>query len=136
MRVTTAAALLLVGMAASVSAQTSSGAIQSAQTNTVVAKFVTVKPASTLSSKLIGLDLYNSHNEKLGDIEDLVIEDGKTVTGIVVSVGGFLGIGERYVVIDPATITLRSDGGTTRATTQTTKDDLKNAPTFDYSKRR
>ena len=136
MRTITTAALLLAGLTVAASAQTASGGMQSAQTDTVVAKFVTVKPASTLSSKLIGLNLYNSENEKLGDIEDLVIENGKTVTGIVVSVGGFLGMGERYVVIEPSSVTLRSNGGTMRATTQTTKDDLKNAPTLDYSKRR
>ena len=33
--------------------------------------------------------------DKTGQIEDLVIENGKTLTGVVVSTGGFLGIGER-----------------------------------------
>lgn len=116
---------------------TTPGAIQSAQTTTVVARFVTMKPADTLSSRLIGTNLYNMQNESLGEIEDLVIENGKTVTGIVVGVGGFLGMGERYVAIDPSSITLRVENSNiTRAMVNTTKDNLKNAPAFDYTKRR
>lgn len=110
--------------------------MQSAQTQTVVARFVTVEPADVVSSRLVGTNLYNKQNEAIGEIEDSVIENGKTVTGIVVSVGGFLGIGERYVAIDPATVVLNRDGDTVKAMAATSKDTLRNAPTFDYSKRR
>lgn len=150
MRYLAATALLFAGITSTAVAQTTSGTappattgtgttsgvIQSAQTTAVVARFVTIKPADTLSSKLVGTNLYNKQNESLGEIEDLVIENGKTVTGIVVGVGGFLGMGERYVAIDPSTVTLRMDNNTMRATVDTTKDNLKNAPTFSYSKRR
>ena len=95
-----------------------------------------MKSADTLSSRLVGTNLYNLQNESLGEIEDLVIENGKTVSGIVVGVGGFLGMGERYVAVDPSTVTLRRDGNNMRATVDTSKDNLKNAPTFEYSKRR
>ena len=115
---------------------TGSGAMQSAQTTTVVARFVTVKPADILSSKLIGTNLYNKQNETLGQIEDLMIENGRTVTGVIVSVGGFLGLGERYVAVDPATIVLNRDGNTLKAIVDTSKESLNNAPKFDYSKRR
>lgn len=150
MRYLAASALLYAGLIGVAAAQTttpstsspatsgtSSGGLQTAQTTAVVARFVTMKPADTLSSKLIGTNLYNKQDESLGEIEDLVIENGKTVTGIVVGVGGFLGMGERYVAIDPSTITLRVENNTIqRATVDTTKDNLKNAPAFDYSKRR
>ncbi len=149
MRYLAAAALLSAGIIGVAVAQTTPGstppattgtapgAIQSAQTTAVVARFVTMKPVDTLSSRLIGTNLYNMQNESLGEIEDLVIENGKTVTGVVVGVGGFLGMGERYVAIDPSSITLRvENNNVTRATVDTTKDNLKNAPAFDYTKRR
>ncbi len=151
MRYVTASALLYAGLIGVAVAQTTPstsppattgtttapGAIQSARTTAVVARFVTMKPADTLSSRLIGTNLYNMQNESLGEIEDLVIENGKTVTGVVVGVGGFLGMGERYVAIDPSSITLRVENSSiTRATVDTTKDNLKNAPAFDYTKRR
>ncbi len=125
------------GTGAATGTGTTPGAIQSAQTTAVVTRFVTMKPADTLSSRLIGTNLYNLQNESLGEIEDLVIENGRTVTGIVVGVGGFLGMGERYVAIDPSSITLRMENNAiARATVDTSKDSLSKAPAFDYSRRR
>lgn len=102
----------------------------------VVVRFVTMRPADTMSSVLIGTDVYNNNNEKIGDIEDLVIQDGKTITGVVVSTGGFLGMGERYVLLEPSSVVLSQKDGNTRAFINTTKDDLKNAPAFSYSKKK
>ena len=146
MRYFAASALLYAGIISVAAAQTTpaplpgasgtgTGAMQSATTTTTVARYVTVKPADTLSSKLIGTNLYNKQNETVGEIKDLVIENGKTITGIVVSVGGFLGMGERYVAVDPATVVLRRDNSTMKATIDASKDSLKNAPTFDYKGR-
>ena len=97
-------------------------------------KFVTVQPADFMSSKLVGVNVYNNQNELLGEIEDLVIDNGKTITGVVVSVGGFLGMGESYVVLDPSTVVLNEKDGKWRAFVDTSKDNLKNAPKFKYTK--
>jgi sporulation protein YlmC with PRC-barrel domain len=97
-------------------------------------KFVTAKPAEVTSSKLVGKNLYNNKNETIGQVEDLVIDNGKTVTGVVVSVGGFLGMGERYVLVDPSSIFLHKADGKLKAMVDTDKDALKNAPEFKYNK--
>lgn len=107
-----------------------------ANTATVALKFVSVKPADMMSSKLVGMKIYNNQNEGLGEVEDLVIDNGKTITGVVAGVGGFLGMGESYVVLDPATIVLNQKDGTWRAYVDTNKDNLKNAPKFNYSKKK
>lgn len=101
---------------------------------TVPLKYVEIKDADLVASKLIGVNLYNKANEDVGEISDIVIGDGKTVIGVVASVGGFLGIGESYIVIDPASIALANDNGTWKAFVDTNKDDLSKAPKFDYSK--
>ena len=88
-----------------------------------------------MTSRLMGAKVYNNQNETLGEIEDLVVEDGKTLSGGVVSVGGFLGIGDSYVVLDPSTIVLNQKDGSWRAHVDTTKDTLKNAPKFNYTKK-
>ena len=103
-------------------------------TATVKLRFVAVKPADVMSSKLIGTTVYNNKKETVGEIEDLVIEHGKTVTGVVVSVGGFLGMGESYVVLDPSTMAVSEKGGKWATYVDTDKDTLKSAPTFKYSK--
>jgi sporulation protein YlmC with PRC-barrel domain len=103
-----------------------------ADSATVAVKFVTVKPAGLMSSRLIGANVYNNQQESLGEVADLVIDDGNTITGVVVSVGGFLGIGESYVVMDPSTIVLSEKDGTLRAYVDTSKETLESAPKFEY----
>ncbi|WP_375276330.1 PRC-barrel domain-containing protein [Methylorubrum thiocyanatum] len=110
------------------------GGMTMADTATAKIKFVTAKPAEVTSSKLVGKNLYNNKNETIGEVEDLVIENGKTVTGVVVSVGGFLGMGERYVLVDPSSIFLHKADGKLKAMVDTDKDALKNAPEFKYNK--
>lgn len=51
------------------------------------------------SSKLIGLNVYNMQNEKVGDINEILVHPSGKVTGFVVGVGGFLGMGEHDVFL-------------------------------------
>lgn len=106
--------------------------IRMAKSANFAVRFVAPKPANIMTSKLVGIPVYNKQNDKLGEIEDLAIENGKTITGVVVSVGGFLGIGERYVLVDPTTIVVDAQDGTWKAFVDTTKDTLKSAPQFRY----
>jgi hypothetical protein len=101
---------------------------------TIPLKYVNIQDNDLVTSKLIGIDIYNKQDEDIGEIADVVIGDGKSVIGIVASVGGFLGMGDSYVVLDPASIALAEDDGTWKAYVDTTKDDLSNAPKLDYSK--
>jgi hypothetical protein len=97
------------------------------------AKTMAVPPDATLSYNLIGLNLYNGANEDVGEIKDLVIEKG-ALAGYIVSVGGFLGMGEHYVAVSPSTVGLTySDADKKwKGTINATKDELKAAPQFKY----
>ncbi|MGV1757095.1 PRC-barrel domain-containing protein [Rhizobium sp. A22-96] len=101
---------------------------------TMPLKYVEIRNTDLVASKLIGTKIYNKQNESIGSVSDVVIGDGKSVIGVVASVGGFLGLGESYVVIDPASIALANENGTWKAYVDTTKDDLSKAPKLDYSK--
>lgn len=93
--------------------------------------YYTVRPVDMLASRLIGLDVHNLQNEEIGEIEDLVVDEGRTIRGIVIDVGGFLGIGERRTVVEPGSILItREPGGSLKAVANTTRDDLKKAPEF------
>jgi sporulation protein YlmC with PRC-barrel domain len=127
-----AAASLLTGSA--FAADSATGGMTMADHATAAPHYVTTAPADMMSSKLVGMNVYNNQNEKLGEVEDLVIDNGKTVTGVVVSVGGFLGMGEHYVLIDPASIAVSDKDGTMRGVVDTNKDNLKAAPGFTYKK--
>ena len=47
------------------------------------------------ASKLMGLDVYNEANEKLGDVNELILDKNGKVNAVVIGVGGFLGMGEK-----------------------------------------
>ena len=52
------------------------------------------------SSKLIGLNVYNDKNEKLGDISEVLVDKSGKVDGVVIGVGGFLGMGQHDIKVD------------------------------------
>jgi sporulation protein YlmC with PRC-barrel domain len=51
------------------------------------------------ASKLIGLNVYNAANEKIGDINEILLAGDGKVAGVVVGVGGYLGMGEHDVLV-------------------------------------
>jgi uncharacterized protein (DUF362 family) len=62
-----------------------------------------------------------------------VLDEKNTVKSWVVGVGGFLGIGTKYVAIDPSAMKLvRVDDATLKATIDTNKDQLRAAPEYVY----
>ena len=108
--ITTLTACALVSplaLIAPVAAQTSTGPVtQSARAQDAV---------QWRATKMDGVDVYNQDNQKLGEIEDLLIDPSGRVTGVVLSVGGFLGIDEHEVLIPMDRLKFSSD--TSRATT-------------------
>jgi sporulation protein YlmC with PRC-barrel domain len=59
----------------------------------------TAAGAQWRASKLIGVDVYNDQNEKLGDIGEVMLDASGKVVGLVIEVGGFLGMGQRNVMV-------------------------------------
>ena len=99
------------------------------------AKFSTVSKDEMFSSKLKGLNITNQQNETVGEITDLAFKNDK-IAAMILSVGGFLGMGERYVAVAPSSINVKYDEKNSKwvATMNTTKDALKAAPEFKYPK--
>ena len=83
------------------------------------------------ASKVIGSSVVNDANQTIGKIDDLLVtRDGKEPYAVL-SVGGFLGMGTRLVVIRYDSLKFADNkivlpGGT--------KDGLKMLPAFQYSK--
>ncbi|WP_026871036.1 PRC-barrel domain-containing protein [Inquilinus limosus] len=99
-------------------------------------RFVTPQSNDLLGSNLVGADVRNRGGETIGEIEDVIIANKSTIRGVVVSVGGFLGMDEHYVAIDPAALDLQREGDDWRVTLDATKDQLRAAPQVDYRGRR
>ncbi|GAA0580387.1 PRC-barrel domain-containing protein [Craurococcus roseus] len=99
----------------------------------VVVTYYAVQPADMTASGLMRTDVYNLQDERLGKIEDLVIGGGREIAAIVIGVGGFLGIGERYAALPPSAVVLtRQPNGSMRAVVDATRDQLRNSPEFKY----
>lgn len=99
------------------------------------AKFSTVSKDEMFSSKLKGLSVTNQKDETVGEITDIAIKNHE-VDALILSVGGFLGVGERYVAVSPTSVNVRYDAKNNKwlASMNTTKDALKEAPQFKYPK--
>jgi sporulation protein YlmC with PRC-barrel domain len=83
-------------MAGSALAQTSPTPTQPAGSGQVITQMT---PDLMRGSKLTGIDVYGADNQKIGDIDEVLVgKDGK-IQAVVVGVGGFLGIGEKDVAI-------------------------------------
>jgi sporulation protein YlmC with PRC-barrel domain len=67
-------------------------------------------------------NVYDSADNKIGDVKDvLVTEDGK-VSALIVSVGGFLGMGEKDVAVPFSSVMQKMKDGKSYLTLDTTKD--------------
>src|SRR6478609_2368470 len=99
------------------------------------AKFQTVSKDEMFSSKLKGLNVYNQKDESVGEITDIAMK-GNQIDALILSVGGFLGMGEHYVAVAPASVNVKRDAKNDKwlASMNTTKEALKAAPEFKYPK--
>jgi hypothetical protein len=95
--------------------------------------FTSVPPKDGLSSQLMGLQVYNNAKQDIGTIKDVALNENG-IDGYILSVGGFLGIGDHYVAVRPSAINLKFDHAANKwtATMDTTADQLKSAPEFKY----
>ena len=80
------------------------------------------------SSKLHGIDVYNQQNEKIGDVDDVLMDkDGKAKLAVI-GVGGFLGMGEHNVAVNFSDLKFSDQpvkGGATTGSNQTTNSSVK-----------
>jgi sporulation protein YlmC with PRC-barrel domain len=78
--------------------------------------------------------VYDPKESKIGDIDDVLLDKSGKVTGLVVGVGGFLGAGEKDVIVPFTAVKMAKKNDKWWLTLDETKDDLKTAPGFSYDK--
>jgi len=136
-------------ISAAISALMVSGALAQADKPADSGKFIASQSTDQwVFSKFKGTDVLGPDNAHIGNVNDMLFDKQGKILGLIVGVGGFLGIGEKNVAIDmsafqpvPASTGSSSSSGTaTRSDDPTmvklkvswTKDQLKNAPDFQY----
>ncbi len=83
-----------------------------------------------ISADLIGMAVFNPQGETVGKISQLVIEPDQKVSAVVLSVGGFLGIGAKPVAVPLQSVQFDNTGGKDLAVVNLTREELSNAPEF------
>jgi hypothetical protein len=80
--------------------------------------------------QILGKPVYNAQDERVGEVEDLIIAPDKSLSYAIISVGGFLGLGTSYVAVPVSQF--NNDSGKI-VLPGATKDTLKAMPPFVYS---
>ena len=90
------------------------------------------KPDQWLASKFKGTDVVGSDNEKIGDVSDILFDKSGKVDAIIISVGGFLGVGAKEVALAPSSFDVvpGQNGAADKLKLSATKDQLKDAQNF------
>ncbi len=81
--------------------------------------------------QILGKDVYNDANQKIGVIDDLIVAPDKAVSFAIVGAGGFLGVGKHDVAIPVSQLKLDRDRFILPGAT---KDRIKAMPEFQYGK--
>jgi sporulation protein YlmC with PRC-barrel domain len=81
-------------------------------------------------SKVVGSTVVNEANQTVGTVDDLIVTPNEKVPFAVLSVGGFLGMGTKYVVVPYSSLQLSSNH---MMLPGATKDSLKSLPDFKYA---
>jgi sporulation protein YlmC with PRC-barrel domain len=76
-------------------------------------------------------DIYGSGGEKLGSIKDLIMSPDGRITAAVVSVGRFLGLGEKDVAVPFSSVQMERKDGELRLSLNAARDALQAAPAFE-----
>ncbi|MBX6368442.1 MAG: PRC-barrel domain-containing protein [Rhodospirillales bacterium] len=125
-----AAAFLMAGVSGPALAQQAGGGQPRAGSHAQSQHAEMLKENQFRASKVIGADVYGQNKDKIGEIEDLVLEQDGSISHVVVKVGGTLGMGGKNVAVPMSELKLDDlkDG---RLTLDKTKEQLEQMAAFD-----
>jgi sporulation protein YlmC with PRC-barrel domain len=80
------------------------------------------------AEKLIGMTVYDTNGDKVGQVKDILFNEQGQATGVVLSVGGVLGLGAKQVGLQWSEVDIQPDAEVAKV--QYNKDQLEAAPDF------
>lgn len=83
------------------------------------------------ADELIGKNVYGRDNNKIGEIDDVILDANGKAKQLVISSGGFLGIGEKQVAVDYSAANWDSQNNRLNLAGMS-RDDVKSMPEFKY----
>jgi sporulation protein YlmC with PRC-barrel domain len=84
------------------------------------------------ASKIIGMDVVNDKDQTIGKVDDILIGPDNKATAAVISVGGFLGIGSKWVAVPFEQLQPAANDSKSLTIPNASKEQLKAMPEFKY----
>jgi len=98
-------------------------------------QLMTNVPGSALPiSQFYNEDVYDAKDAKIGDVKDILVDKNGQIAAVILSVGGFLGIGEKDVAVPFNAIHVTEKNGQRYLVMDTTKEALQSAPSYTYDR--
>ncbi|EAR21713.1 PRC-barrel domain-containing protein [Nitrococcus mobilis] len=85
-----------------------------------------------LASQLLGYSVTNLKNENVGHVKDLILDQSQRPVGMVISVGGFLGLGAKHIALPMSAVQINRANKIVRL--NFSKEELNKAPSFTAQK--
>jgi sporulation protein YlmC with PRC-barrel domain len=79
-------------------------------------------------------NVYDSQDNKIGEIMDVLMDHDGKATALIIGVGGFLGAGEKDVAVPFHAVQLKTKNNKPYLVMNATKDEMKNAKGFKYDR--
>ncbi len=99
-------------------------------TNTDIDAYVDNETRFTVDD-IEGMNVYNSQNQKIGDVTDIMLDNEGDIEKLVVTSGGLLGLGGDTVAVDYESMTMEATGDNAGFHTNLTEAELKAMGEFD-----
>src|SRR5215468_7568001 len=115
-----AAVVATLSSAAYAQQSQTTGAASSAPSQTLA----TLPPDASTVTNWYRQNVYDPSDTKIGEITDVLVNRDGKITSLMVSVGGFLGIGEKHVAVPFDNVHATERKGEKWLTMNTTKDAL------------
>jgi hypothetical protein len=90
----------------------------------------TLPPDTTTVTSWYRQDVYDPSEAKIGEITDVLIERDGRIGALIMSVGGFLGVGEKHIAVPFNAVHGTHRNGKWWLTMNATRDALKSAANF------
>jgi sporulation protein YlmC with PRC-barrel domain len=94
----------------------------------------TVPASGTTVADYYKRDVYDTHDNKIGTVSDVLLEKDGQVSAIILGVGGFLGIGEKDVAVPFNALQRKEKNGNRYLVVDASKDALQNAAGYTYDR--
>jgi sporulation protein YlmC with PRC-barrel domain len=93
-----------------------------------------VPPNSMPVTNYYKQNVYDPANNKIGEVDDVLLDADGKINALVIGVGGFLGIGEKHVIVPFNAVKADRKDSKWQLMMNSSKDELKAAPGFKYDR--